>query len=153
MRNLFILLVFLSFLSCQQKTENAVDQTAATSADSSKVTKSKKFDMYEMSELALLMEQMYIDNQRLKDKIVANDSLGSFPEHFRNIHESAFTDPTEKDAFFKEQAALFLAAQEKIYQDPDNAKAHFNQAVNVCIECHQVKCSGPIPKIKKLLIQ
>jgi cytochrome c553 len=152
MRNLSILLVLATFLSCQQKTENAVDEVATTLEDSTTVTKSKKFDMYEMSELALLMEQMYVENQRLKNKIVANDSLGGFPEHFRNIHESAFTDPTEKDAFFKEQAALFLAAQEKIYQDPDNAKQHFNQAVNVCIECHQVKCSGPIPKIKKLLI-
>lgn len=146
----FLPLVIIFLVSCQQKTKelNVSDETKKDT-----VSEVKKFEMYEMSELALLMEQMYVENQRLKSKIISKDSLGGFPDHFKNIHTSAFTDPSEKDAFFEEQSALFLAAQEKIYNDPENAKEHFNQAVKVCIECHQVKCSGPIPKIKKLLIQ
>ena len=150
MQKFLFFLLTVSLVSCQQKAEvSEVSNEAKTDTISSK----KKFDMYEMSEMALLMEQMYVENQRLKSKIIANDSLGGFPAHFKNIHTSAFTDPSEKDAFFEEQSALFLAAQEKIYNDPENAKTHFNAAVKVCIECHQVKCSGPIPKIKKLLIQ
>jgi cytochrome c553 len=151
MKKIALTVLAISIFSCQQKKEDS-DKVKETKTDSL-TTNTKKFDMYEMSEMALLMEQMYVENQRLKSKIIANDSLGGFPEHFKNIHTSVFTDPSEKDAFFEEQSVLFLEAQEKIYNDPKNAKTHFNAAVKVCIECHQVKCSGPIPKIKKLLIQ
>jgi cytochrome c553 len=40
-----------------------------------------------------------------------------------------------------------------IYKDPKNAKQHFNEGINACVSCHQVKCGGPIPKIKKLYIK
>ena len=62
-------------------------------------------------------------------------------------------DITDKDAFFNEQAAKFIKAQELIYEDPKNAKEHFNNGIDACIQCHEVKCGGPIPKIKKLYIK
>lgn len=113
----------------------------------------KEFMMYEMSEMATLMEQMYVDNMRLKERIINGDSIGSFPKHFLNIHASAMTDESENDAFFKEQAAKFLKAQELIYNDPVNATKHFNDAVSSCVKCHEQKCEGPIPRIKKLYIK
>lgn len=113
----------------------------------------KEFEMYEMSEMAALMEQMYVDNQRLKQRIIEGDTIGQFPQHFLKIHASAMTDPTENDAFFKEQAAKFIASQEKIYKDSANAKQHFNDAVSSCVACHEQKCEGPIPRIKKLYIK
>ncbi len=115
-------------------------------------TKSSKFKMYEMSEMSALMEQMYVDNQRLKQRILKGDTIGSFPNHFLQIHKAVMTDPNENDTFFKEQAANFIKAQELIYQDPKNAKQHFNDGVNACIQCHEVKCGGPIQRIKKLYI-
>ena len=63
------------------------------------------------------------------------------------------TDEQENDAYFKVQAANFIRAQELIYEDPTNAKEHFNSGVDACIQCHQVKCGGPIPRIKKLYIK
>jgi cytochrome c553 len=63
------------------------------------------------------------------------------------------TDPTENDDFFKENAQVFLTAQEKIYNDPANAKEHYSNAIQACISCHEVKCSGPIPRIKKLQLK
>ncbi|HEU4496538.1 MAG TPA: hypothetical protein VFR70_05770 [Flavobacterium sp.] len=118
-----------------------------------KTASSKNLEMYEMSEMAALMEQMYADNQRLRERIKNNDTIGQFPSHFLEIHKRAMTDEKENDVFFKEQAAVFIEAQEQIYQDPKNAKAHFNKAVSACIACHEVKCSGPIPRIKKLYIE
>ncbi len=44
------------------------------------------------------------------------------------------TDKQENDAFFKEQAANFIKAQELIYKDPANAKEHFNKGVDACIK-------------------
>ena len=109
--------------------------------------------MYEMSEMAALMEQMYVDNQRLKERITKGDTIGKFPNHFMKIHNAVMTDESENDIFFKEQAAKFIKAQELIYEDPKNAKKHFNTGVDACIQCHQQKCSGPIPRIKKLYIE
>jgi hypothetical protein len=141
---LLILVASLLFFSCQKKEEACTAEKPA---------KEKKFAMYEMSEMATLMEQMYVDNQRLKERIKKGDTIGKFPNHFMKIHQAVVTDEKENDAFFKEQAANFIKAQELIYEDPKNAKAHFNEGIDACINCHKVKCGGPIPRIKKLYIE
>lgn len=147
MKKLFVLAVASAFLfSCGKKEENKAEDTATTKEE-------KQFEMYEMSEMAALMEQMYVDNQRLKERIKAGDTIGQFPSHFMKIHSAVMTDKQENDAFFKEQAANFIKAQELIYKDPANAKEHFNKGVDACIKCHEVKCGGPIPRIKKLYIE
>lgn len=147
MKQIFLLLtVIFCFISCKKENEKE-------NCSSEKNSKDKKFKMYEMSEMATLMEQMYVDNQRLKQRIQKGDTIGEFPNHFLQIHKAVMTDKTENDAFFKEQATQFIKAQELIYEDPKNAKQHFNEGVNACINCHEVKCSGPIPRIKKLYIK
>ena len=139
---LLILLLFSILISCKKDVNS-----------SKKKTEENKFTMYEMSEMAALMEQMYVDNQRLKERITKGDIIGKFPSHFMKIHKAVMTDESENDTFFKDQAAKFIHAQERIYQDPKNAKEHFNAGVDACIQCHQQKCSGPIPRIKKLYIE
>jgi len=57
--------------------------------------------MYEMSEMAALMEQMYVDNQRLKERIKNGDTIGKFPNHFLQIHKAVMTDEQDNDAFFQ----------------------------------------------------
>lgn len=143
---IYIFILCTLFLFSCKKEENE----AATKKKSSN---EEAFEMYEMSEMAALMEQMYVDNHRLKERIKKGDTIGQFPQHFLKIHESVMTDESENDAFFKEQAKLFIEAQEQIYKDPKNAKEHFNKGIDACIQCHEVKCGGPIPKIKKLYIK
>jgi hypothetical protein len=146
----FVLLFFISSLlviSCQKKEENKVEEEKCATE------KGKKLEMYQMSEMATLMEQMYVDNQRLKDRIQKGDTIGQFPQHFLKIHKAVMTDESDNDGFFKEQAAKFIKAQELIYKDPKNAKKHFNEGVDACIQCHKQKCGGPIPRIKKLYIE
>lgn len=147
MKNKGILLfLFLTFMSCVKKESKEAQESC------DKGSKGKSFEMYQMSEMSTLMEQMYVDNQRLKARIINGDTIGKFPNHFLKIHLAVMTDSSENDAFFKEQAKLFIKAQELIYQDPKNAKQHFNEGVDACLQCHEVKCGGPIPKIKKLYI-
>lgn len=146
MRKIILLAVApLLYCSCQKKTESLQDKV-----DSVATTGKKNFEMYELSEMAMLMEQMYVDNQRLKEKIEKGEPVGEFPSHFAKIHGAVMTDPTENDQFFSDNANLFLSAQEMIYKDPDNAREHYSNAIQACISCHEVKCSGPIPRIKKL---
>lgn len=144
---LYLILICSSFLvlSCTSKSDKS--ESKETEKDA------KKFEMYSMSEMSLLMEQMYVDNERLKERIKKGDTIGAFPNHFLEIHKAAMTDDAENDAFFKEQAEKFIASQELIYKDPKNAKEHFNNGIDACIQCHQVKCGGPIPRIKKLYIR
>jgi hypothetical protein len=143
---LVLLFLALSVLSCQKKEEKVTEEKCEPKAE-------KNLEMYQMSEMAALMEQMYVDNQRLKERIQKGDTIGQFPQHFLKIHKAVMTDESDNDAFFKEQAAKFIKAQELIYQDPKNAKEHFNTGVDACIQCHQQKCGGPIPRIKKLYIK
>ncbi len=146
MRKIILLAVAsLLYCSCQKKTESLEGKV-----DSVATAGRKSFEMYELSEMAMLMEQMYVDNQRLKERIEKGEAVGEFPSHFAKIHEAVMTDPTENDQFFRDNANLFLSAQEMIYKDPDNAREHYSNAIQACISCHEVKCSGPIPRIKKL---
>lgn len=148
---LLSLLALCFMAGCGKNAEATKSETVKAESESKPVQ--KEFQMYEMSEMAALMEQMYVDNQRLKERITNGDTIGSFPTHFMRIHEAAMTEESDNDAFFKEQAAKFLKAQELIYKDPKNAKTHFNNAVASCISCHEEKCGGPIPRIKKLYIK
>lgn len=151
-RIFYIFLSTIVLVSCQDKKEEAkVEEKEACTTDSK--TNEEGFEMYKMSEMAALMEQMYVDNQRLKDRILKGDTIGKFPQHFMRIHEAVLTDETDKDEFFSTQAKKFIEAQELIYKDPENAKQHFNNGIDACIKCHEVKCGGPIPKIKKLYIE
>lgn len=150
MRKYFLLLGCLAIVGCSKKEKKAEPAKEETCTQ----TESKsRFKMYEMSEMAALMEQMYLDNQRLKERIKKGDTIGKFPNHFLQIHQAVMTDESDNDAFFKQQAAAFIKAQELIYEDPKNAKQHFNDGVDACIACHQEKCGGPIPRIKKLYIK
>lgn len=133
------------FLSCKRKEHNS------TNTDTS-CKKEKKFEMYELSEMASLMEQMYAYNLQIKNKIEKGESIGKFPEFFNKIYTAKFTDISDKDPFFDEKAKKFIAAQNLIYSDPKNLKQNFNDGVTACITCHQGKCGGPIPKIKKLYL-
>ena len=146
MKKILLVIICIGLFSCQKKTEKTEEKQCSTE-------KGKKLEMYQMSEMAALMEQMYVDNQRLKERIQKGDTIGQFPQHFLKIHKAVMTDDSDNDAFFKEQAAKFIKAQELIYKDPKNAKEHFNTGVDACIKCHQQKCGGPIPRIKKLYIK
>lgn len=144
----FLLLVSVFFTNCQKNKKQ--DEKTVSKVDS--VKKESNFEMYKMTELALLMEQMYAYNQQLRSRIIDNDSLGEFPTRFENIHTATMTDPSENDAFFQDQSRIYIETQKEIYNDPTKAKENFNKMVESCLACHAKKCGGPIPRIKKLII-
>jgi cytochrome c556 len=148
----FLILSFsvLLLISCQNKQTEKTEDKEACANDS---VNEKKFEMYEMSEMASLMEQMYAHNQQLRLRIIKGDTVGKFPEFFNKIYTAKFTTPSDNDAFFKENADKYIAAQKLIYSETENVKENFNKGVDACITCHKGKCGGPIPRIKKLYIK
>ncbi len=136
----YILVVALLAFSCGE------------SKKESKITKEPI--MYESSEMALLMRSMYEFNKANKVRILKKDSLLWFPENFIKIHTAILTDPNDRDKEFDSLSTEFLSAQKAtLLSDKDSVKYHFNTSINLCIACHETRCTGPIPKIKKLLIQ
>ena len=146
MKNIIAFVLVVSLFSCRKKEQKVEEKKCPTK-------KEKKLEMYQMSEMAALMEQMYVDNQRVKENIKSGDTIGKFPEHFLKIYSAKFTDETDNDLFFKVKAKEYIAAQQLLYSDPKNVKQHFNAAVDACIKCHESKCGGPIQRIKKLYIK
>jgi len=135
----FLLLFFL-VISCKNEKKEVVKKQA--------------FDMYEYSELALLMEEFYVYNDSLKSQIVNDKALSLLPVNFNKLHTAKMTDRFERDESFQLFAILFEKQQKAIYKvSKDSLKEAFNATIHTCIACHKTTCTGPIPRIQKLLIK
>ncbi|GGK42836.1 MULTISPECIES: hypothetical protein [Flavobacteriaceae] len=143
MRKLTILILGgIFFLSCDATKKEAPRN------------KEEELVMYEFSEMALLMEEMCKTNEDLKKKIVNKEGIGEFSDKFLNIHSAVLTNPKDRDTSFEIFSKAFVENQQAIFlASPDEVKDQFNLMVNSCIACHKTTCSGPIPRIKKLLIK
>ncbi len=109
--------------------------------------------MYKPTEMALLMRKMYEVNNLIKTQIINKDSLLSFPQEFSNIHTAVLTKPSDRDIEFDSLAKVFIDHQRATFSTgSDSLVFHFNKSITACISCHESRCVGPIPKIKKLLI-
>lgn len=138
-----LLIPFL--IACNSEVKKEVEQSAPKE-------EKEELVMYKASEMALLMNSFYEHNQKLKAQIEAGELALSFPQQFETIHSAVLTTPSDKDEVFTNFAHLFLNKQREIYTSEDKKEA-FNNMVNTCIACHKMKCTGPIPRIKKLLIK
>ncbi len=141
----YLVLVFsVLFLSCNSNKSEEKKENCEKPKE--------EFQMYEASEMATLMEQMYVHNEQLREKIIKKDSLGNLPDYFSKISKATMTKGKERDEFFNDKAGVFIEAQSEIYNSK-NTKESFNAMVDACISCHEVKCGGPIERIKTLYIK
>ena len=139
---IIIFIVAFAFFACN------------TSADkNAEIVKNAELAMYKDSEMALLMREMYIFNEKTKEKIINKEELGEFPKNFLNIHSAILTDPTDRNSNFDALSKGFITNQQALFSASSKAtKEQFNIMVNSCVACHKTTCIGPIPKIEKLLI-
>ncbi|WP_397362161.1 hypothetical protein [Olleya sp. R77988] len=112
------------------------------------------YDMYVPSEMSILMQEMYDYNLQLKKDIVEGKTPTEFPNDFLNIHSAQLSNFKKRNERFKSFSNVFINAEKEIFNDQStlSLKERFNNTINVCVSCHQKECTGPIPKIKKLLI-
>lgn len=110
--------------------------------------------MAKTSEMALLMNEMYAYNESIKQQIIEVNLNNSYPQRFDNIHSAVLTNPSVRDFNFESFSKQYLEAQKQVFESPqEELTVSYNNAINACISCHNVKCVGPIPRIKKLLIK
>ncbi len=144
MNKFFLFFLLLIFISCNSKISKKENSE-----------KKEELVMYSASELALLMEEMYQYNDSIK-KLIENGILPTqeFPDKFLKIHTAEMTNTFERNRVFETFAASFLEHEKSISNSTlENVKTNFNNAINTCIACHQTSCTGPIPRIEKLLIK
>lgn len=144
MKNIFYLLLFALFFSCGN-----------SSNDESKENKKIEYDMYESSEMALLMNQMFDYNLKVKEEILLGKIPTEFPIDFLKIHTAEMSEFKSRNETFQSFSQVFIETEKQIFEEESTVdiKERFNQAINVCISCHNTECTGPIPRIKKLLIK
>ena len=106
------------------------------------------------SELALLMRQLYLDADSVKQLIISGEGTVSdeFILELEKVHSAIPTDSTVKTPEFDAFNTLLINQAKALQDDPENGVEVFNQLVKRCIDCHQSFCPGPIVKIKKLTI-
>lgn len=140
MKNIFYCF-FVFILSCNKQVE--------------KKDLPQKYDMYESSEMALLMQQMYNYHEVIKQEIVNNKPLQTFPEAFLKIHTAELSDFKSRNENFQNFSKLFINSEKELFnpEAKTDLKNRYNNTIQVCISCHQTECTGPIPKIKKLFIK
>lgn len=114
--------------------------------------KKAALQVYTYSEMAAFMEEMYKEHKTIKRKLEAGEKIDSLPYNLLDLHTKTFTTPSDYDATYRQFATAFIEVEKLIVSDTSNALEHYNQAINLCISCHQIKCTGPIPRIKKLKI-
>ena len=142
MRLSYLLIVFLVLIvfGCKNNQEEQKEK--------------KVLVMAKTSEMALLMNEMYAYNESIKQQIIEGNLSNSYPQRFDNIHSAVLTNPSVRDFDFESFSKQYLEAQKQVFESPqEELITRYNKAINACISCHNVKCVGPIPRIKKLLIK
>lgn len=139
-----ICLFLLLFISCDssKKESNSLGES------------DKKYDLYEPSEMANYMNTIFEIHEQMKSDILEGNSPEGFPEEILEIHTAHLSDFKERSPNFEAFSHLFVESVEFIFDEKTDVplKQRYNDAINVCISCHQTECMGPIPRIKKLII-
>ena len=105
------------------------------------------------SELSMLMRQMHDRAAEMKLLIEQGRTLGNFPVEFKKLNFATPTDSTTKKPSFDAFAENYLSALQTVYQSEEGmVKSKYNEMVNACLSCHSDHCPGPVPKIRKLVI-
>lgn len=135
----------LFFLNCENK-KTQVDHS---------VVKKVEYQMYEPSEMAGFMKAMYAYNLQLKQQIIAGETPIAMPLDLMTLHSAEMTKGKGRTEAWHSFVNVFIESQQTITDTLSNVqlKTRFNNAITNCLSCHKTECTGPIPKIKKLLIQ
>jgi len=140
----FICLFLLFFIACDSsKKESNVEAENI-----------KKYDLYEPSEMAIYMNTIFEIHEQMKTDILEGNSPRRFPDEILEIHTAHLSDFRERTPNFEAFSHLFVESVEFIFEETSDVplKQRYNDAINLCISCHQIECLGPIPRIKKLII-
>ncbi len=140
-----VALLFLVLVGCKNEEKSA----------EAPVKNPVKYNMYQSSEMAGFMNTMYTYNQQLKAQIVAGDTPTTMPLDLLKLHSAEMSNGKARTETWQSFVNVFIESQKAITDTLSNVELNerYNTAITNCLNCHKTECVGPIPKIKKLLIQ
>lgn len=104
--------------------------------------------------MALMMRQMADNAQAMKELVLKGEVVSGRQFPFTRFHLVEPTDPDVLVPQFYENARLFQEAHKALINaQPGQQKEMYNLYINKCIGCHENFCSGPLKRIRKLLIE
>lgn len=114
-----------------------------------------EYEIYRPSEMANFMNAMYAYNVQLKQQIIKGETPVVMPLDLMKMHSAEMSNGHGRTPVWNSFVNVFIEAQQSVADTLSNVelKERYNDAINNCLACHKTECTGPIPKIKKLLIQ
>ncbi|MHA7843984.1 MAG: hypothetical protein ACX93I_11735 [Winogradskyella sp.] len=111
--------------------------------------------MHKPSEMANLMNGMYAYNLQIKQQIINGETPVSIPLDLIKLHSAEMSNGHARTAIWNSKVQNFIESQQSVVDTLSNVelKERYNAAINNCLACHKTECTGPIPKIRKLLIK
>lgn len=148
LKNKFLPILVFSFLvltSC--KNEKKLSEKTAI--------KSAGYTMYQPSEMTIFMNALYAYNEQIKAQIDAGETPTTMPLNLLKLHSAKMSDGKFRTQTWQSFVNVFIESQEALSDTLSNLdlKERYNAIIINCLNCHKTECVGPIPKIKKLLIQ
>ncbi|QNK78936.1 hypothetical protein H7F37_07660 [Winogradskyella sp. PAMC22761] len=148
LKNKYICFLFLSlFILSSCKNEEKITEEP--------IKKNVEYEMYQRSEMAGFMNAMYAYNVQLKAQIIAGETPSALPLDLMKLHSAEMSKGTSRTKNWLSFVNVFIESQEAVVDTLSNIelKERYNAAISNCLNCHKTECVGPIPKIKRLLIQ
>jgi len=137
----------------KDNTSNNVVSKQGDSVETNCATEETIMDPNGAKPMALMMRQMVLNAQLMREKIIRNEKLDSLKYPFIRFYLVEPTDPKVLEPQFYENARLFQEAYFELFNHPAEQTKFYNLAIGKCISCHENYCSGPLKRIRKLLIQ
>lgn len=159
---LLVIIAFVAVIACntspkaEDKKEKSGIEVAVpqanhldTAEDCAKPTKYPNQD----KPMALMMRQMADNAQKMKDKIESGAIVNAADFPFIRFHLVEPTDPDVLQPQFFENARMFQEAHKALVTSgKDKQREMYTAYIAQCINCHQTYCSGPLKRIRKLVL-
>jgi cytochrome c553 len=115
----------------------------------------EEYIMYQPSEMANFMNALYAYNQGLKTQILNGETPVNMPLDLVTLHKAEMTKGKGRSEAWENVVDIYIESQKYVVDSmaQDDLIARYNTAINNCLTCHKTECTGPIPRIRKLLIQ
>lgn len=102
------------------------------------------------SEMALLMRDMFIRLEAIKQKIESGDDISSEQLDFELIHKQTPTDESFLKEGLESMSKAYAYSVQTFNEEPSSKS--FSSIVNNCMSCHTMLCPGPLERIDNLIL-
>lgn len=152
----FLILGGILLIACNQNpspNSSEPNQKDSVSLDSASCANEETItDPNGAKPMALMMRQMAKNADLMKTKLINGEALDSNQFPFIRFYLVEPTDPKVLVPQFYENSRLFQDAYKAIFMHPKDQQKYYNLAIGKCINCHEQYCSGPLKRIRKLII-